>query len=292
VLGRDEKPELFGWIIREESLEGVMLKNLMVAVVLVVLFSGSALAQELHGFLQLEGASSSPSPKLSRAWVNLTLHPASDIATFIQVDVVSGELLDAEVSKAINLALSATITVRAGNLLTPAGMGIPSPQDEQLIGGPAVGQLVNFYAQGVEVAAAWRGTQARIGLIRGGRLPEVMGAISVSGEIVRAAIAFQAGGDRTVLSAVAYAGDTVFAEAHAAAELLPQGATWAASLIGGYDLGQVVLTAQLDEVHTTMIDHQFRFQVTKKVGVVSLAVQEAWSSVSGFLTTVRLQGNF
>jgi hypothetical protein len=224
--------------------------------------------------------------------VNLTLHPASDIATFIQVDVVSGELLDAEVSKAINLALSATITVRAGNLLTPAGMGIPSPQDEQLIGGPAVGQLVNFYAQGVEVAAAWRGTQARIGLIRGGRLPEVMGAISVSGEIVRAAIAFQAGGDRTVLSAVAYAGDTVFAEAHAAAELLPQGATWAASLIGGYDLGQVVLTAQLDEVHTTMIDHQFRFQVTKKVGVVSLAVQEAWSSVSGFLTTVRLQGNF
>lgn len=269
-----------------------MFKNILVAVALIVLFSASASAQELHGFLQLEAASSTPSPKLSRAWMNLMLHSASDTTAFIQVDGVSGELLDAEVSKAINLASSATITVRAGNLLTPAGMNIPSPQDEQLIGGPAAGQLINFCAQGVEVATAWRGIQARAGLIRGSRLPEIIGAISVSGEVGRAAIAFQAGGDRTLLSAIAHVGETVFAEAHAAAELLPQKATWAASLIGGYDLGQVVLTAQFDEVHTTTIDHQFHFQVTKKVEVVSFAVQEVWSSVSGFLTTVRLQGNF
>jgi len=269
-----------------------IISALILVLVLVLVLSNNAFAQEFHGFLQVEGTSSASTPKLMRAWVNSTAHPRDGTTAFIQMDAVTGELLDAEVSKAINLASSATITVRAGNLLTPAGMGIPSPQDEQLIGGPAAGQLVNFYAQGVEVAAAWRGMQARIGLIRGGRLPEVMGAVSVSGDVGRVAVAFQAGGDRTLLSAVAHAGDTVFAEAHAVAELLPQGATWATSLIGGYDLGQVVLTAQLDEVHTTVIDHQFRLQMMKKVGAVNLAVQEAWSSASGFLTTVRLQGSF
>lgn len=262
------------------------------ALILVLVLSNNAFAQEFHGFLQVEGTSSAPTPKLTRAWVNSTAHPRDGTTAFIQMDAATGELLDAEVSKTINLASSATITVRAGNLLTPAGMGIPSPQDEQLIGGPAAGQLINFYAQSVEVMGAWGSMQARIGVIRGGRLPEIMGAISVSGEVGRAAIAFQTGDDRTLLSAVAHAGDTVFAEAHAAAELLPQGATWVASLIGGYDLGQVVLTAQLDEVHTTVIDHQVRLQLTKKVGAVNLAVQETWSSASGFLTTVRLQGSF
>lgn len=273
-----------------------MFSKIICATVLSLFFAGSVSAQEIHGFLQVEGTSSALMPKLARAWVNLNARASPSTTIFIQMDGVAAELLDAEISSVVGMATDATLAVRAGNLLTPAGMIIPSPQDEQLVGGPAVGQLVQFYAQGAEVLGSWRSLQVRIGLVRGvSRLTELLGSVAYSGSAAKAAATFQTTGQYSRASAMWHVGSpTIYMETHVAAEVVGK-ISWAGSIIGGFELHErITLTAQADEIRipTKADDHQLRLQVATKIAGVTFAIQEAWSSVSSFVTTVRLQGAF
>lgn len=272
-----------------------MFSKIICATVLSFFFAGSVSAQEIHGFLQVEGVPTPP--KLERAWVNLTARPSPGTTTiFIQMDGVAGELLDAEVSTSVEVASDATITVRAGNLITPAGILIPSPQDEQLIGGPSAGQFVQFYAQGVEATGSWRTLQARIGFVRGNsRFPGVLGSLVYNGKDNKIAVAFQTESENMRVSTMWHVGSpTIYMETHVAAEVVSE-VSWASSIIGGLELHErIALTAQVDEIRipAKAYDHQLRLQVATKIAGVMFAVQEAWSSLTGFTTVMRLQGSF